>query len=76
MADQYPCRTKTIEGVGHTITILNQDGQPSGISGPYDTLEAAQKAVDRLKEIGCEAKIKTHRWTKTVCIECGEERLG
>lgn len=73
---EYPCRTKTISGTSYSILVL-RDGKPRGYASGYDSIEAAERLAEKFRAIpGIETKIEETHWTKEVCIECGEERLG
>lgn len=74
MAD-FPCRTKVISGTSYKVQWFAPDGSLR-ISSSMWSKEHAERELNKPSVSGYTVKITPVNWTKTVCIECGEEGIG
>lgn len=70
---EYPCRTKEISGIEYHVTISRDGKVVSHASGLGQ--EASERLAEKWREISPENEVKVYSttWTRTVCIECGNE---
>lgn len=74
MNSEYPCRTKTISGKRHIVTIYRKDDKTKVVSVGCNTEEHANRTVERyLQNPQYYCEIALQLWTEEVCIECGQE---
>lgn len=75
MSNEYQCRTKVVNGITYRVRLYDADRLAMRTS--YQSREEAQDWIDRMHKIAPKyrGEITEEPWTKTVCIECGQESI-
>lgn len=74
MSEEFSRRTKIISGTNYHVAIWrgkNKKGKPVGLTS-FDTEERAKTFCESLSHKPY-YEITPNTWSKTICIECGEE---
>lgn len=73
MSEEFKCRTKEISGITYRVFIYDSNSIVARSS--YQSKQAAQNRIDTMNKVSPKyrGEITEIPWTKTVCIECGQE---
>jgi len=76
MNESFPCRTKEISRIIYSVSIYSLETNSLVMRWEDDSEYNANLNIDNLHKT-CPNKytveIQPQKWTKMVCIECGEE---